>query len=398
MTDEKFTLTVWDLGNSLNPEVDEQIDDAFEAKYPNVTIKRVHQPPETYPTLLRTAMAAQKGPDVFAAYGGKWVLDFPAVRELDDLMAPGDEATLTAWAENAKLAGGKHFTVPTETAGTVIYYNKALFREAGLDPEAPPTTWDAFLATCDRLKSAGIVPFAGGFKDGGLGEIMFQNFAPQYIPDTKMDEQVANPDWQDPSVSKGFDRLRELHDRGCFTPDSETINLFPDVVNQFKSGKAAMSIGFTGGDVHWKLFRETAWGKKDLGVALFPLVADGLWDEQRIQIGMAGGSAMTKWTKHPEVVYEYMMFVANKENSELRFEKNGAMPANVNAKPNVTDEAAKQIIEWMRTKQTHLGGQIGAIGANVEIALLKVVPQVVSGDKKWDDVSDQVQSEQEKSN
>ena len=31
-----------------------------------------------------------------------------------------------------------------------MYYNKDMFKEAGLDPEKPPVTWDEFLASARR--------------------------------------------------------------------------------------------------------------------------------------------------------------------------------------------------------------------------------------------------------
>jgi multiple sugar transport system substrate-binding protein len=395
-TTEPVTLTIWDWAVP-DPAVTSAIDDAYMAEHPNVTIKRVKQNAETFPTLLRSAMAARKGPDIFITFAGKYVLDFlSGTRELDDLMAPGDEDLLKGWKDSAGLADGKHYFVPFDGGGTMIYYNKALFRKAGLDPEAFPTTWDEFLTACDKLNAAGIVPFSGGFKDGGLGELLLANFATQYIPDDQMDAMVANPDWTDPSVGKGFDVLRDLYDRGCFTPGSEGINLFPDVVNNFKAEKAAMSLGFLGGDLHWKVYRETSWGKEDLGGALIPLVPDSLWDEQRLQFNPAASYAMTKWTKDPATAYDYMKFFTSKASAERLFADAGVIPLNVEAVPEIDDDVATQILEWVNTKETVLGGPIGAIGANVEGVLLRVIPQVVSGKATWDDVAGQVQAEQDK--
>jgi ABC-type glycerol-3-phosphate transport system substrate-binding protein len=40
------------------------------------------------------------------------------------------------------------------------YYNKDLFKQAGLDPDKPPATWTELIATADQLKEAGIQPFS----------------------------------------------------------------------------------------------------------------------------------------------------------------------------------------------------------------------------------------------
>lgn len=39
---------------------------------------------------------------------------------------------------------GKQYAMPINRSTPVLYYNKALFKAAGLDPEKPPTTWQEF--------------------------------------------------------------------------------------------------------------------------------------------------------------------------------------------------------------------------------------------------------------
>jgi sn-glycerol 3-phosphate transport system substrate-binding protein len=45
---------------------------------------------------------------------------------------------------NGKIEG-KTWGIPFQRSTIVAYYNKDLFRAAGLDPEAPPTTWDEMI-------------------------------------------------------------------------------------------------------------------------------------------------------------------------------------------------------------------------------------------------------------
>ena len=40
---------------------------------------------------------------------------------------------------------GKTYAIPFQRSTPVFYYNKDAFREAGLDPEAPPTSWDEMI-------------------------------------------------------------------------------------------------------------------------------------------------------------------------------------------------------------------------------------------------------------
>src|SRR5262249_8111577 len=45
---------------------------------------------------------------------------------------------------------------PFNASTPILYYNKALFRAAGLDPDVPPKTWPEVGAAAERLRAAGV--------------------------------------------------------------------------------------------------------------------------------------------------------------------------------------------------------------------------------------------------
>ena len=47
--------------------------------------------------------------------------------------------------------GGKVWGVPFQRSTVVLYWNKELFKEAGLDPNKPPATWNEMLAYAQKL-------------------------------------------------------------------------------------------------------------------------------------------------------------------------------------------------------------------------------------------------------
>lgn len=62
-----------------------------------------------------------------------------------------------AWQSEVSPVGDGHwYAVPYQPFVSGIYYNKAIFREAGV--EAVPTTWDEFLDACAKIKAAGYDP------------------------------------------------------------------------------------------------------------------------------------------------------------------------------------------------------------------------------------------------
>ena len=67
---------------------------------------------------------------------------------------------------------GHVFAIPTHTASYAFFYNKGLFREAGLDPESPPKTWDKVREYSKKLTrmengnytQIGFIPVYGNFQ------------------------------------------------------------------------------------------------------------------------------------------------------------------------------------------------------------------------------------------
>ena len=75
----------------------------------------------------------------------------------------------TAWdlsCLNLDCKGGKGdiYAVPNDPGTYALFYNKALFRKAGI--AAPPKTYKELLAQCAKFKAKGILPLAYGDRDG----------------------------------------------------------------------------------------------------------------------------------------------------------------------------------------------------------------------------------------
>ena len=83
--------------------------------------------------------------------------------------------SLNVMIRNAPYFDGTCFGIVSEAVWTVLYYNKDMFIEAGLNPERPPKTWDELIEYADRLTirdsegrpiRAGISLRKTGFKPG----------------------------------------------------------------------------------------------------------------------------------------------------------------------------------------------------------------------------------------
>jgi sn-glycerol 3-phosphate transport system substrate-binding protein len=83
------------------------------------------------------------------------LIEQDAILPFDDLVQTAEDRAwlksfFPAFMENGLLKG-KTWGIPFQRSTIVMYWNKAAFREAGLDPERPPATWADLAETGKRL-------------------------------------------------------------------------------------------------------------------------------------------------------------------------------------------------------------------------------------------------------
>jgi arabinogalactan oligomer/maltooligosaccharide transport system substrate-binding protein len=164
------TLVWWDTSDPQNegPAFQELID-RFNEVYPDVTIDYQSVPFGEAQNKFKTAAEAGSGaPDVLRAEVA-WVPEFAALGYLfaldgTPLLADSDDYFETPLSSN--VYEGQTYGVPQVTDALSLLYNKALFEEAGLDPENPPQTWDDVKTAAEALEGVdadGIFINAGGY-------------------------------------------------------------------------------------------------------------------------------------------------------------------------------------------------------------------------------------------
>ncbi|MBV9812681.1 MAG: sugar ABC transporter substrate-binding protein [Acetobacteraceae bacterium] len=155
----KGRLTYWYVGpNEASPPLDKVIDDqfwaAFGKTYPNITVERVNLDYNQVLDKLRTAAMGNAAPSC-ARLMLMWSPELAAkgmVRELK----PEDVGYKTAefWPGAMKSVTweGKVYGVPTNNETMALIWNAQLFRDAGLDPETAPATWDDLVSYARQIK------------------------------------------------------------------------------------------------------------------------------------------------------------------------------------------------------------------------------------------------------
>jgi raffinose/stachyose/melibiose transport system substrate-binding protein len=128
-----------------------------------VTISDVPGAPESF-TKYCTAGIAKNGPDLFATWPGRYMLDMKQFLEPLDPYFPQEERTrIFGWeavTEGFIPGQGTTYGVPAGTDGVICFYtNTELLQKAGIDPEASwPQDFDGFLAMLDTIAASGTQP------------------------------------------------------------------------------------------------------------------------------------------------------------------------------------------------------------------------------------------------
>lgn len=145
-----------------NPETDEGIISVletmiadYEADNPNVNVKLVTIPWSDIYTKWQTALQSGNAPDVTIG-SAAFAASFQAqgvLQPLNDVVdrIGGEEAwadTAASFVTQSKTPEGDYFALPFVNNSVVLWYNKPMLEEAGLEP---PTTWDELEAAAAAM-------------------------------------------------------------------------------------------------------------------------------------------------------------------------------------------------------------------------------------------------------
>jgi raffinose/stachyose/melibiose transport system substrate-binding protein len=164
---DNVVITWWHINtNAPESEYWQKVADDYMATNPGVTIEITILENQAFKDRLVTVMQAGDPPDLFQSWGGGVLWQFAEaglVRDISpELTGEWEDSFSAQSALDLFRVDEATFGVPWTWGAVGLFYNKALFEQAGLDPETPPATWDEFLAAVETLKAAGITPIALG--------------------------------------------------------------------------------------------------------------------------------------------------------------------------------------------------------------------------------------------
>lgn len=383
---EETTLTVWSFlpGNyERGAEAYDQIIEAFNQTYPQVTVDLVEMPYPTYFDQVRNAGVSRNGPDVITMYGGAQAYSYRnSLYPLQDAIDPAIEKDLRYLDENFSRDGNLYI-LPTGAYGYATLVNQDLFEQGGVDPQEGLATWDGLIQTCETLAGEGIQPFASGWQDGFQLETLLYMISSQLMDSETLAQWTKGElPLSDPLFRTVIDRVLEMNEAGCFGGEEALGRaMYDDAFNQYYAGEGAMFL--TGG----LSTAETGFVEQpSTTVMALPQVPESK-HESLIDAGAEAGWSVTKWTKSPEAANAFVNFLGGPEAQQILWDVANVVPNNnaVDAEPST--EMQKVFVPLILNPENHTG--FSSFPLEVLAVVERNAAPLISGKMSTDEFFDQ---------
>jgi multiple sugar transport system substrate-binding protein len=287
----------------------------FEEAHPDIKIEVETAPWDDYFTKLQTMIAGGIAPDVFelnyenfVSYASKGVL-----LDLDPLAgADGafDETVFYPRAQGAFNYNGMQLGLPETFSTVVLFYNKDLFDQAGLEYPAADWTWADAVAAAEQLTDAQASVW------GLYSPIQFWEFYKKAAQNNCefFNEDMSEATINSPACVEALETMVGFVDGGVMPSDVDMGGISDG--DMFTAGQIAMDVtgiwmfsAFEGADSAWDI-----------------QVEPGL--EEQATHFFANALSVFAATKHPEAAWEWAkFFTSSPEMADIRVASGWELPA-----------------------------------------------------------------------
>lgn len=313
-------IEIWYSNNPEEVKWGKQVVDAWNSDHPDEEVTGQEIPAgETSEEVIAAAITAGNTPCLVFNTAPAAVPQFDRAGGLVNLAdfedgvsyieeRSGDRAAQYEYPE------GEYNQMPWKTNPVMIFYNKDLFKKAGLDPENPPlATYDEFLATGQALVDrAGVQAAIWPAPSSEFFQSWF-DFYPMFIAQTGGGQLVeeGQAQFQNEDGIAVAEFWRQMYEQGLAQEEAYNGDAFADQ----KSAMATVgpwAIAVYGADINW-------------GVAPVP-TQDGTAPEETYTFSDEKSIGMYTSCENQETAWEFLKHVTSEENDGLLLEISGQMP------------------------------------------------------------------------
>ena len=304
---DALTWAMW-IGGKEDKAAWQKVADTVDTK-DSVKVTIQGSPFNDYWTKLRTQLSTGTAPCIVSIQSLRAANYTDVLVPLDDLakkadldLSEYDQTALTGMKVDGKLYG-----LPYDTGPIMMFYNRDLFKQAGVAEPQPGWTVDDFEAAGAALKAKGITEYGSTVADLNLESMVYGYNGGRVITSGgKLDASNAK-------FADGLDWMASLVKKGYATQassDSSTPG------NDFAAGKVAM---YTDGP--WSLISQKAKVKFDLGVTTLPAGTSG-----PSTFAAGSGFGVSKQCKYPEQAFKAVQTMTSEKVLTSLAEQGRAFP------------------------------------------------------------------------
>lgn len=313
-------IVYWSMWNSSDPQAEpiQEAIDAYEEASGNKV--KVEWKGRDIQKLIQAALDTGEKIDVFdedyfrvAKTYAKSCLDLTEMAEA----ANYEEHSIEGLAEGMVSRAGSLKGIPYQPYTSGIFYNKAMFEEAGIEEE--PETWDEFLDVCEKIKEAGYAPLA---LDDAYVLYNYGYHLARYIGEDAIKKLSTEGGWADSEEAlKAAEDMVALIDNEYL--ESGAPGAFPESENTLGYDETAMILmaSWLPNEVKQNTDADIEWGMFN-----YPTV-DGGKDKQTVANIGAQALAIPEKSKNAEAAFDLIMTITTGEYDQKIALETNSIPA-----------------------------------------------------------------------
>lgn len=286
----------------------------FNEEYPNITVKKDVTPYSEFFGKLQTQASSDTLPDVFWMNGPNFQL-YASNDKLEPVTDAVDPANYPQALNDLYSFDGTQYGVPKDYDTVAVFYNKALFDQAGVAYPTEGWTWDEFhekaKAISDALKADGVYGTVNGLSGGQ--EVYYNTILQAGGEVISADSTTSGYD--SPEAIEGIQFVADLIADGS-APTLQQLSDTPQNV-WFVNGKSAM---FWSGTWSNAELRESAI-VDDIEVAPLPK------NEQEATVIHGLANVVAKSSKNKAAAQAFQEFLSSERAAVIQAEAGAALPA-----------------------------------------------------------------------
>ncbi|THA59958.1 sugar ABC transporter substrate-binding protein [Streptomyces sp. A0958] len=334
------TLTYWASNQGPSLEADKKILTPELKKFEKQTgikVKLEVVPWSDLLTRILTATTSGQGPDVLNI-GNTWSSSLQATGALlpwDDAnfaKVGGRDRFVESALGSAGAEGKDPAALPLYSMAYALYYNKAMFKEAGI--EKPPATWDEMAEIGKKLSKNG--KWGLGAEGSNLSNNIHQVFVLAKQHGADFFDSSGKPKFTDDKVVAAVKQYVDMMAKDKIVAPGNAEYSQNQSLSDFSKGKTAM--------VLWQAaattFKSQGMKDSDWGVAPVPVQSGTPGQGQQLNSMVAGiNIAVFKNSKNLDGATQFVKFMTSDEEQRLLCKTYGSIPP---VKAAQDDEAFKR--------------------------------------------------------